>query len=135
MEQTMTKTMETVDVLAEYESGYVLIERLTAPRGLALPGGKIEDGEDPTSAIVREFREETGLTLSSLSVAGIYEGHARDPRFAYSRSTVFRGRAHGVIQNESGKTIVRIVPCDKIRRIPKEQFAFDHAMILADLLG
>jgi 8-oxo-dGTP diphosphatase len=35
-----------------------------------LPGGKVEDGEDPASAAVREFAEETGLVVEIVRKLG-----------------------------------------------------------------
>ena len=32
-------------------------------------GGKLEPGEDPVSSAVREFREESGLTLGSVDIS------------------------------------------------------------------
>lgn len=39
--------------------------------GYALPGGHIEPGESIVDAVVREMQEETGLTVSSLTLAGV----------------------------------------------------------------
>ena len=36
-----------------------------------LPGGGIDFGEDPADAMVREVREETGLSVRPLEIAGI----------------------------------------------------------------
>ncbi|MEU0281372.1 (deoxy)nucleoside triphosphate pyrophosphohydrolase [Streptomyces sp. NPDC006195] len=50
---------------AVYDSGRLLAARRSAPPELAgrweLPGGKLEPGEGPEQALVRELREELGV--------------------------------------------------------------------------
>lgn len=41
----------------------------------APPGGKFESGESPLDCIIREFREETGLTLITPKLQGISYWH------------------------------------------------------------
>ncbi len=44
------------------DRGEVVLVRLTYARGWFLPGGGLQAGENPQAAILRELREEIGLT-------------------------------------------------------------------------
>ncbi len=71
-------TVREVVGVAVIEDGRVLAARRAAPPALAgrweLPGGKVEPGEAPESAAVREVAEELGC---SVEVTGWLEGVSR----------------------------------------------------------
>ena len=62
-------------------AGQVLLVRRARPpaAGLfSLPGGVVELGETLEEAVVREVREETGLTIEPVGIAGFRETIVRD---------------------------------------------------------
>ena len=65
-----------VAVLAVTDDGYVpLVRQFRYPLGKHLweiPAGKLEEGEDPDDAIVRELREEAGLTAGNVKSLGMF---------------------------------------------------------------
>ena len=66
---------------AIFRDGKVLIVRRARPpaHGLyTLPGGGVELGETLEQAIVREVREETGLAIEPIALAGYRQVIARD---------------------------------------------------------
>lgn len=119
------------DVIATFNQRIVVIRRLTAPVGLALPAGKKESHETLRMCAIREFTEETGLTLSITMTLGLYDHPYRDSRDHASQ--LFAGVAHGVPQSEKDKTEILFLSKHDIV-LEKENFVLDHyAMILSYL--
>ncbi len=63
------------------DDGHVLLQRRSDNGLWGLPGGGVEIGESVSTAIVREVREETGLTVEIERLVGVYS----DPRFQVVR--------------------------------------------------
>ena len=71
--------------------GKVLLVRRARPpaNGLySLPGGVVEIGETLHQALIREVREETGMAVEPLGLAGFREAIVRDPQNRVERHFV-----------------------------------------------
>lgn len=60
-----------------------------------LPGGKVDDGETPEIAVVREIFEETGISLPTSAIRYYGQFYVRDPKkdFTYHIFEAFLGDA------------------------------------------
>ena len=120
----------TVDVLIELDGRpgtVVLIERANEPRGWAIPGGFVDEGEWLADAAAREAKEETGLDVELRELFHAYSDPARDPR-QHTVSTVFLARAAGTPVGADDAARAAVFALDAL----PSPIVFDHARILAD---
>jgi 8-oxo-dGTP diphosphatase len=95
----------------------------------ALPGGRIEANETVEHCLVREAKEETGLSVVPLKLVGIYSNPRRDPREVISLPFIVK-RMSGRLKAGSDATEAKWFPISKLPKL-----AFDHRMILKDALN
>jgi 8-oxo-dGTP pyrophosphatase MutT (NUDIX family) len=62
-------------------NGHLLLQEKASGEGWSLPAGAIEPGEAPQEAVTREVMEETGYTVFSTSILGVFGG--REFRYTY----------------------------------------------------
>lgn len=76
------KTELTVLCLLQSEDAYLLQDRVKEDwKGYTLPGGHIETGESVVHAVIREMKEETGLTILNPRLCGVKQFPIEDGRY------------------------------------------------------
>ena len=70
----MKDKVEIVNMVMVYDGdSVVVLDRKKSWPGLTFPGGHIEENEDFNASVIREVREETGLTIRKPILCGIEE--------------------------------------------------------------
>ena len=95
----------TVLCLICHDDKYLLQNRVKKDwRGLALPGGHIETGESIVDAVIREMKEETGLTIYNPKLCGVKQFPIENGRYIVFlfKADDFTGE---VVSSEEGEMI------------------------------
>lgn len=93
----------TVLCLVEKENKFLLQNRVKDDwRGYAMPGGHIETGESIVDAVVREMKEETGLTILNPKLCGVKQFPIENGRYIVFLFTAseFKGE---LVSSEEGE--------------------------------
>jgi 8-oxo-dGTP diphosphatase len=83
--------MPTVGVFAAVSDArdhFLCVRHNYANREWGMPGGRVEPGEDPISAVKREILEETGVVASIERLHGVYSAPYRDDLVLLFEGTV-----------------------------------------------
>ncbi len=86
------KLMNMCKIVNSKEGKVLVQERVKSWRGIAFPGGKLEEGESIIKSVEREVYEETGLVVSNLKICGIkdwydYKEKVRNLVFLFETDT------------------------------------------------
>ena len=78
-----TENVELTVLCLIYDNdSYLLQDRVKEDwRGYTLPGGHVEAGESIVAAVVREMREETGLTVLNPRLCGVKQFPTKEGRY------------------------------------------------------
>ena len=101
----------------------------------AFPGGRVNYGEDPFLAVIRELKEETNLDGKNQKLIGVYGEPSRDPR-SHHVSIIYRVDVDDISTLNAGDDAkeAQFFNIKDILAKP-EIFAFDHHKIISDFVA
>ena len=121
----------TVDGILISEEKILLIKRGNPPfkEDWALPGGFVDYGETTEDAIIREYKEETGLNVEIKELIGVYSDPNRDPR-GHTISVVYDlSKIDGILKSGDDAIDACFFPLSDLPTL-----AFDHQKIINDMI-
>lgn len=86
------------------------------PGQWALPGGRIEPGESPEQAALRELHEEVGLALDATRVLGRLDDYVTRSGFVVTPVVVWAGAAPGLEANPAEVSSIHRIPIAEFLR-------------------
>jgi len=82
----------------------------------AMPGGRIDDGETPEQAALRELVEEVGLALAADAVFGRLDDYATRSGYVITPVVVWAGPARELTPNAAEVASIHRIPASELMR-------------------
>lgn len=82
----------------------------------ALPGGRIDEGETPEQAALRELEEEVGLALDASAVLGRLDDYATRSGYLITPVVVWAGAAREMVPNAAEVAAIHRIPTSELLR-------------------
>lgn len=99
-----TEKVELTTLCLIYKDNKILLQNRVKKdwKGYALPGGHIEKNESIVESVIREMKEETGLTIENLKLCGVKQFPIEDGRYIVFlfKTDEFEGE---LVSSEEGK--------------------------------
>jgi len=122
-------------IIIENKKKEILIIERADNGNIGIPAGALEENETIEACIIREVKEETGLTLIDLEVIGINSNPDRESveypngdKIQYFTIEFYSNHWEGAIKIEDKNEVknAKFVSIDNIKQLPKnEQSAFE----------
>ncbi|WP_425342789.1 NUDIX domain-containing protein [Methanobacterium petrolearium] len=124
----------TVDAVITAEDGKIIFIRRKNPPyqgSWAFPGGFVEYGETVEEAVLREVKEETGISIEIQDLLGVYSDPERDPRGHMITVCFLATKTEGDLKADTdAEEVSSFTPHEALEM----DLAFDHHEILKDAL-
>lgn len=92
----------------------------------ALAGGRIDEGETPEQAALRELHEEVGLALDEDAVLGRLDDYATRSGYLITPVVVWAGAARELVLNGSEVAAVHRIPLTELLRADAPMLDHEH---------